>query len=211
MYKQLNTSVKLDFNNNTFLTESFKCTIGTRQGCSNCTTIFSLFINDLIELLKIKCNKGIFIDSEIEDLFCLLFADDVASMSDTVIGLQNQIKVLEIFCDYTGMDINVEKTKIIVFRNGGVLNTHEKWFYSGQPIEVTRYYKYSGTFFSSRLSSSKCLESQASQPKKSCMRILKFQQRFVHFNAVEAFRIFDAMVKPILSFGPSYGDISITM
>ena len=112
MYKQLNTSVKLDFNNYIFLTESFKCTIGTRQGCSSSTTIFfSFHINDLIELLKIRCNQSFFIDSKIEDLFCLLFSDNVASLSDTVTGLQNQTKFLEIFCDYTGMDINMGKNK----------------------------------------------------------------------------------------------------
>ena len=70
----------------------------TRQGCVSSPIIFSLFINDLISYIKSECNRGIFVSQQIEDIFALMFADDVASFSDTIIRLQHQINCIERFC-----------------------------------------------------------------------------------------------------------------
>ena len=48
-----------------------------------------------------------------------MFADDVSSFADSVIRLQKQINLIEKFCKSVGMSLNLSKTKIIVFRNGG--------------------------------------------------------------------------------------------
>ena len=90
--------------------------------------IFSLFINDLVSYLKSKCDRGIFVSEQIEDVFALMFADDVASLSDTIIRLQHQINCIERFYLSVGMHLNMLKTKIIVhvFRNGGILIIYNK-------------------------------------------------------------------------------------
>ena len=77
------------------LTEFFECKICTRQGCVSSPKIFALFINDLINLLKIECSNGIFVNDNIDDMLSLLFADDIATVSDTIIGLQKQLTVIE--------------------------------------------------------------------------------------------------------------------
>ena len=38
------------------------------------------------------------------------------------------------------MKIHLGKTKIVVFRTGGVLKHNESWTYQGQPIEVVSFY-----------------------------------------------------------------------
>ena len=45
----------------------------------------------------------------------------MANVSDNVRSLQAQLDVIAGFCNRTGMKINLSKTKIIVFRNGGYL------------------------------------------------------------------------------------------
>ena len=47
-----------------------------------------------------------------------MFADDVSCFADSGIGLQRLLNELEIFCKFVGIYINLDKTKIIVFRNG---------------------------------------------------------------------------------------------
>ena len=61
---------------------------GTCQGCVSSPIIFALFINDLISYLRSEGGKGVFVTDGIEDIFALMFTDDFASVSDTIIRLQ---------------------------------------------------------------------------------------------------------------------------
>ena len=47
-----------------------------------------------------------FFNDNKDDILSLLFADDLATVSDTIIGLKNQLTVIESFCNYTGININ---------------------------------------------------------------------------------------------------------
>ena len=49
----------------------------------------------------------------------------MASFSDTVPHLQKLIDLIARFCKMVGMEINLDKTKSIVFRNGGPLRAVE--------------------------------------------------------------------------------------
>ena len=102
------------------LTEYFKCTVGTRQGCMISPLIFITVMAQLDELLR----------------YCMYFADDVCNLSDTVLRLQKQLNILKSFCENYGIKVNTEKTKIIVFRRGGQLRHYETWTYDNYPIEV---------------------------------------------------------------------------
>ena len=111
------------------MTKYFEYYIGTRQGCVSSPVIFSLFINDLVSYLKNECDRGVFVTDQIDDLLALMFADDVASFSETIIRLQHQINCIQMFCESVGMSLNLLKTKIIVFRNGGIVKQIENWSY----------------------------------------------------------------------------------
>ena len=58
-----------------------------------------------------------------------MYADDVSSGSDTTIQLQRQINYIAKFYDEVQMQMNLDKTKIMVFRNGGELKHCEKWYF----------------------------------------------------------------------------------
>jgi hypothetical protein len=45
----------------------------------------------------------------------LLYADDLALMSHTPVGLQKQLDVLQAFCYERQLTVNVKKTKVVVF------------------------------------------------------------------------------------------------
>ena len=42
-------------------------------------------------------------------------------MSDTKQGLQNSLNQLEAYCEKCKLSVNVSKTKVVIFRNGGSL------------------------------------------------------------------------------------------
>ena len=197
MYSQLKSCVKV----NNGLTHFFDCHIGTRQGCVSSPIIFSLFINDLISYLRTECDWGIFVTDQIEDIIGLLFADDVASFSDTIVRLQHQINCKHRFCESVGMSLNLLKTKIIVFRNGGIVKQIEKWYYNGQLIDIVPFYKYLGVYFTPKLVWSKTKEVLARQASKAVCRIFQYQRNFGNFSPNEIFKLFDSIVQPILCYG----------
>ena len=44
------------------------------------------------------------------------------------------------FCDKWGLKLNLLKTKILVFRRGGIVKRNEKWLYGGKIIECVKQY-----------------------------------------------------------------------
>ena len=57
----------------------FECYVGTRQGCISSPIMFSPFINELVSCLQHEYDGDIFVTNQIQDLFALMLAADVAS------------------------------------------------------------------------------------------------------------------------------------
>ena len=58
------------------------------------------------------------------------------SLASTVMGLQNQLNVLFVAAERLCLTVNLDKSKVIVFRKGGFLAAKEKWFLGGAVLEV---------------------------------------------------------------------------
>ena len=134
------------------------------------------------------------------DVLCLLFADDIANCADTAINLQSQINTISEFCSDTGMNVNLDKTQVIVSRNGGPLRNYENWTYNQHPLKVVSVYKYMGLLFSHTLSWGKAHLKLTAQAKKSILAIKTYQKKFGKFSHVEYFKLFDSTVEPILLY-----------
>ena len=80
----------------------------------------------------------------------LLFADDLALISRSPEGLQTMIDRIGEYCQMWGMQVNVEKTKCMVFRKGGRRKGIERWFYRGKEVEVVITFKYLGLMYSTQ-------------------------------------------------------------
>ena len=185
MYSDLCTYVKVD---NKTCTESFKCNIGKRQGCK--PLLFNLFIDELIEDLRLAGIKGVQISNDISDILAILYTDDIVNVSYTVKALQAQIDIIAAFCNRTGIRINLSKTKIIVFRNGGIIKDNEKWFFNGQRLETVSAYKYMGIFVTPKLIWTSAKEGSAVQAKKAILTMSKLQHAVGYFDFVEYFKLF---------------------
>ena len=140
MYDSLLSCVRA----NSEYSDFFDCPVGVRQGCVLSPKIFSLFINHLANYITETGRHGIQLLSGLVELFILLFADDVALLATTPYGLQNQLNSLKACCDRLHMEVNRDKTKVMVFRKGGSLSKHEKLYYDGIEMEVVNKYNYLG-------------------------------------------------------------------
>ena len=133
------------------LTNFFQCQVGTMQGCMLSPFLFVMFLNQYIHLCQELNCQGIYVNEDFPNVSLLMYADDMIHCSDTVGRLQHQINSLSKFCSLSGMKLNLAKSKIMIFRNGGILKHNENWYFQEQKIETTSYYKYLGLIFSSRL------------------------------------------------------------
>ena len=114
--------------------ESFQCFRGVKQGCNCGPIFFSILINVLAKEIKDNCKHCIQLTPNSPDISILLFADDIVLLSDTVIGLQNQINNLKTVASRLGLQVNLQKTKVVIFRNGGHIAAHEHWYLDGKKL-----------------------------------------------------------------------------
>ena len=103
-----------------------------------------MYVNSILEMLSQSGQNGIFIDDNYLNVSGLLYADDLILNSDSVGHLNKLIKCLSEFCNKWCLAVNLNTTKIIVFRNGGIVRNNEIWYFNNNQIEVVTYYKYLG-------------------------------------------------------------------
>ena len=77
-----------------------------------------------------------------------MYADDVIFLSSSAAGLQQKLDLLQTFCEYWCLSINIEKTKILIFNKAGRLINDHQFNIFGNAISCTNTYKYLGVLFS---------------------------------------------------------------
>ena len=127
------------------------------------------------------------------------YADDVILLSSTETGLQRCISKLEKYCDDWCLEVNLVKSKVIVFNKAGKFYDF-KFTYKGRTLDCVQDYKYLGVHFS--ISGSFSLASLELY-KKGLKAFYKIKGIFGHKcpNSKVALHVFDHTIKPILTYG----------
>ena len=183
------------------LSLDFNCPIGLRQGCSLSPILFALFINELHSFMLENDVRGIQVFPSALEIFILMFADDIALIADTVRGLQMKLDILKTFCIENKLTVNVDKTKVLVFKRGGNLSRRENWKFGEQPLEIVNGYTYVGIYFSNRLSFSHMAEANVGKARKVLAQLF---YSFDELNCIPFhtfFKVFDSKVTSVLLYG----------
>ena len=112
----------------------------------------------------------------------LLFADDIVLLSDTIVGLQNQLDVLARNALKLDLHDNLDNTNIVIFRNDGYIAKKEVWYYGRQSISVVNTYKYLGLFLTTRMTFSNAVDEMANKVRKGVIDILRTLWRLENFS-----------------------------
>ena len=180
------------------LSDYLPCPLGVRQGCIISPIMFTLFLTDVQNFISLGSHG---IDIETIKLFVLLFADDLVIFAETVIELQRMINRLKEYCTIWRLTINILKTKVIVFRNGGPQRNYERWKYGEHVLETVSYYEYLGILFSSRNSWYMSQKTLAYQASKALFAVKSRLRQFGNVHLSVMFKIFDTKILPILLYG----------
>ncbi|XP_063406305.1 uncharacterized protein LOC134690258 [Mytilus trossulus] len=137
IYSNVECSVRLNGN----MTEWFNVNTGLKQGFVLSTVMFNIFINDLIDDIKLL-DIGINIDGE--KLSILLYADDIVLLAENAEDLQKILDVLNVWCNHNSLKVNLRKSNVIHFRNPSVARSDFHFSLNDENIEYTSNYQYLG-------------------------------------------------------------------
>ena len=144
--KSMYQNVKMQVKNMNSLSQFFDSNIGLFQWETTSPIMFSLFLNDIEQSFQLNLH-GLTLDQL--NIFLLMFADDTVLLSETKDGLQDLLKELENCCKQSNLTVNIDKTKVMIFRKGGRYSQDCSFTYAGEAIEIVQNFNYLGVVFSS--------------------------------------------------------------
>ena len=191
-----NTTNSLIYKDN--ITDTFESNIGVKQGDVLSTILFNLYINDLPDVLSFQGSDAVTIHNT--QINCLKYADDLVIMSSSKEGLQKCLEKLETYCTTWKLELNIKKTKVILFNKSGTLFTKYSFFYKLNKIEIVRQYKYLGFIFSCSGSPTNGIQTLINQAQKAWYTIQYYLSSSKEKPIKTYLTLFDAKIKPILLY-----------
>ena len=170
MYQNIDLYVKVDSQH---ASESFYSHVGVRQGDNLRTNLFKLFINVLPDVFDNSCQL---VTLDVSKLSCLMHADDVILLSETSEELQNCLDKLYNYCEVWGLQVNIKKTKPMIFNNTGRLDPI-KFTCNKNIVENVKKYSYLGVVFSNSGSFTEAIKELY---QKGLKAYFKFRKCFEH-------------------------------
>ena len=86
--------------------------------------------------------------------------------------MQRLLNLLNNFCIVRDLVVNTVKTKVVVFKNGGILSKNEVWSYAGEILETVSCFTYLGLNFTRQLSLTQMADDQAIKGKRVLVSLL---------------------------------------
>ena len=204
MYSKIRLRIKqsLDICNpgieNDDINAFFTSQTGVFQGESLSPLLFSFFLNDLDDFMKAGNVTGVNLNEFM--LTILLFADDMALLSQSREGLQTALDRLGEYCDKWGLVVNISKTKCIAFKKGGRRARIDKWTYKNVTLETVDHFKYLGFVFGSAGKFAKGIQALADQAQRAIFSLNSVIYKYPEIMPETRIKLFKTLISPILSY-----------
>ena len=186
---------------NGIYSDFFESFSGVKQGETLSPLLFLLFINDMYSFLntdELSSSPDVFkIDSI--NLFMLLFADDTVLFSRSQDKLQYFVDKLYEYCNIWGIEVNVAKSAVMVFRKSHV-DTNCVVKFNNQALKVTDEFTYLGVTFKSN-GSFYTAQKRLAESAMKALYSLNTLFETASMSIKEKLKLFDAMILPILCYG----------
>ena len=181
------------------ITNFFSYKKGVRQGCPLSPLLFNLFVNDIFKLIDENTKQApeLEMDSPIN---VLMYADGLVIFAHSEEQLKSHMSLLSEFCLTWNLQINIKKTKTMVFNRGNKLcNTNI--YINDALIKCVKEFKYLGFTIGAKncnLSGTiKDLKTKADRAIFALNNKIKISKLPTNL----AVKIFNTQIKPILLYG----------
>lgn len=177
------------------LSEYFNTNSGVKQGCLLSPLLFTLYVNDIHDSL----GGGIMVDDI--NIRVLLYADDIVILAEDKDVLQRMIYNLEDYCVKWNLIVNLAKSKIMVFRNGGRLSAQERWTLNNEQIEVVSEYNYLGFILTPQMKFNQHVAARTTQAKLALNMTWKNFLSKNNISMNQKWNLYMAVCRSIQSYG----------
>ena len=194
--------------NNGLDSNSFTTTIGLKQGCCLSPRLFSIYVEDIIGKIESK-SQGISMIGVKADI--ILYADDIVLMSNSALGLQAMLKIVEEFGAENEIKFNVTKTNILIIqpkirncaalRKESALDSKLKFRLDGKLIPIVNKIKYLGTWLSNSLNISDHLDEKINGQAVKISQLEKIGFKYTGLSADTKAFYYKTYVRPYLFYG----------
>ena len=159
-------------------------------------SLYNLYLNELpFSLEKTKFSDPLILPDGTK-LNTLLYADDLIILSH---GLQNSLNTLNLFCKSWKLDVNLKKTKVMIFQNKTRTLQNQRFYLGDHLVEKTQEYTYLGV----KLTSNGNFTAAKKQLSEKGLHALFGMRKYSNINRFPpklASKIFDSMISPILTY-----------
>ena len=132
-------------------------------------------------------------------IFCLLYADDTLILAECAKDLQEALDSLDDYCNKWALNVNIDKTKVIIFSRGKT-RKFKSFRFGNNTINVVDDYVYLGTTFNYNGTFNKAKAKQALQAKKATFSLItKIKQLNLTFET--SVELFERLIIPVLLYG----------
>ena len=168
--------------------------------------MFSIYLNDLekyfIELngspLELLSEQSVNELNVFIKMFVIVYADDTVILADTKEGLQYALNIFQSYCEIWKLEVNVEKTKVMIFSKGKIRLKYE-FKLQNKTLEIVDSYSYLGLIFKYNGNFNETRKKLARQAQKSLFSIYKsIRNQYIPIDL--QLKLCDAMVEPILLY-----------
>ena len=107
--------------------------------------LFAVYVNDIEN--EFIANGVYGIDIVALKIFLLLYAGDIVIFAETSEDLQSSLDILYDYCHKWKLKVNIDKSKVMVFRKGGHLRQNLSFKCGHVDLEIVSKYNYLGIVF----------------------------------------------------------------
>ena len=127
-----------------------------------------------------------------------MYADDICLLAETHDDLQKMLHALELYCSTNKLEVNVAKTKIMIFHYGRC--PPFMFTFEGQQIEIVKHFVYLGFTFTTQLTFTPHLLTQISKARSRIGQLFA-RLPLMNLPLETLLRVFEMFATPIFLYG----------
>ena len=180
-------------------TQEFWTKKGVRQGCPLSPTLFAIYLADIDDYLEKRQDGGIVLGKR--KIWTLSYADDVVLLAKDEREMNEMIRNLENYVQRKKLTLNVNKSKILIFKKGRGKKEKIKWSWRGERIEEVKKFKYLGYTFTKNNKADQHIKEIVKKGIIAMRKTWGIGESILKDDFNKRMMMFDYLVKSIILYG----------